>query len=453
MADSPSISATALLRYQMVAQLRARVLGGQASGEAVKEILQMGFFDPHGRCLRRSERTLYRWAQLYEEHGVEGLEPQTRAESEGSEVLSANFLTFLKDEKESDPEASVPELIRRARTEGLVPQDEPICRTSVWRACRRLGLPMRRAHTKRTRDMRRFAYPHPMMMVLADGKHFRAGVTRVKRVALVLLDDATRFGLGVWVGTSESTRLFLQALHAVLSCFGLMKALFLDNGSGFSSGDTHKTVAGLRISLIHGTVAYPEGRGKIERFNQTLLDQCLRSFDGNPAIDPDLGALRLRLSHWLEEVYNHTPHESLDGATPAERFQAAGRTLEKLERHRLDPHFRSGCERRTSADNIVSLDGVKYEMPLGYAGKKVQLTRRLLEDTLWIHHQGREVRLHEVDLTANAYSRRMRTETKGETSVATPVSTAANRHFQTDFSPIVDADGGFSKGDDDEQED
>jgi len=29
-------------------------------------------------------------------------------------------------------------------------------------------------------------------MVLADGKHFRAGIGRLRRLALTLLDDATR---------------------------------------------------------------------------------------------------------------------------------------------------------------------------------------------------------------------------------------------------------------------
>ena len=56
---------------------------------------------------------------------------------------------------------------------------------------------------KQEADRRRFAYPHRMMMVLADGKHFRAGVPRKRRVAVFFLDDATRFGLGV-VGVNDA---------------------------------------------------------------------------------------------------------------------------------------------------------------------------------------------------------------------------------------------------------
>ena len=48
----------------------------------------------------------------------------------------------------------------------------------MWRACVRLGPPLRRVPAKPEADQRRFAYPHRMMMVLADGKHFRASPDR-----------------------------------------------------------------------------------------------------------------------------------------------------------------------------------------------------------------------------------------------------------------------------------
>jgi len=60
-------------------------------------------------------------------------------------------------------------------------------------------LPLRRVPAKQEADQRRFAYPHRMMMVLADGKHFRAGPARKRVVAPFFLDDASRFGLGVVV--------------------------------------------------------------------------------------------------------------------------------------------------------------------------------------------------------------------------------------------------------------
>jgi hypothetical protein len=93
--------------------------------------------------------------------------------------------------------------------------------------------PLRRVPAKQEADMRRFAYPHRMMMVLADGKYLRAGTKRAKCVAVFFLDDPSRFGLAVVVGTAESAELFLRDLHRVLRCFGVMDLLFLDRGPGF----------------------------------------------------------------------------------------------------------------------------------------------------------------------------------------------------------------------------
>ena len=108
--------------------------------------------------------------------------------------------------------------------------------------------------------MRRWRYPHRMQCVLVDGKHFRAGNARLRRVALFFLDDATRYGLDGLVGTSESVELFLHGLYEMTSKHGLMDLLYLDKGPGFRSNDTLAVVqGGLRAWLIHGTTRYPPG--------------------------------------------------------------------------------------------------------------------------------------------------------------------------------------------------
>ncbi len=236
-------------------------------------------------------------------------------------MLPEPLLDFLATEKAEDRYASVPELIRRARELGVIGPHERADRTSVWRACVRLGLPLRRVPAKHEADKRRFAYPHRMMMVLADGKHFRAGARRRKRVAVFFLDDASRFGLGVVVGTAESAELFLRGLHGVLRRFGFMDIVFLDRGAGFKADDTAAACHRLDIHLVLGTAAYPEGHGKIEKFNQTAQAQILRGLPGAADVDDDCGALELRLAHFLDHRYNQQPHEAHGGQTPLARFR------------------------------------------------------------------------------------------------------------------------------------
>ncbi len=445
------LSREALLRYRVVSHVLARMSGGLDTAAAIREILVLAQHDPVlGRPVHLSERTVYRWLRAFEQGGLDGLEPDSRQTIPDSQVLSQRMVSFLQQQKREDPEASVPELIDRARLHGVIGEGERISRTSVWRACRRLDLPLLRPRRSEGRDMRRFAYAHRMLMVLADGKHFRAGVGRLRRVALTLLDDATRYGLGVLVGTSESTDLFLRALYPALSRYGLMRAFFLDGGPGFISDDTVAVFARLGIRLIHGTAGYPEGHGKIERYHRTLRERELRGLDGHADIDADPAALSLRLAHWLEHVYNHHPHEGLAGQSPAQRWSADSRPLEfSASREALEACFVITHRHRVSFDNIVSFQGVAYEVPRGHAGTKISLSRHLLQaNRLSILHEGRDVTLQPVDLEANAYARRARPDPSPPNS-ATPPTTAAHRAFQADFDPIVGPDGSYPEGDDD----
>lgn len=457
MSDRRSIelSHQALLRYRVVSHVLARVSAGLDTAAAIREILALAQNDPVlGRPVRLSERTVYRWLRGFEQGGLEGLEPHSRPTVPGSQVLSPRMLGFLQQQKQEDPVASVPELIDRARLCGIVGEDEGVSRTSVWRACRRLGLPLLRPRRAEERDMRRFAYARRMLMVLADGKHFRAGIGRLRRVALTLLDDATRYGLGVFVGTSECTELFLRVLHETLLRYGLMVALFLDRGSGFISDDTVAVLARLGIRLIHGTAGYPEGHGKIERFNRTMLARELRGLDGHREVDPDPAALSLRLAHWLEHVYNHYPHEGLGGETPAQRWNDDTRPLNfPASREALGSCFLITRRCRVSADNVVSYKGVVYEVPRGHARQKITVTRHLLEqDRLSVLHEGRSVVLHPVDLEANAYARRARPNLRPPKPPCAP-TTAAHRAFQADFDPIVGPDGSYPQGDEEDDDD
>jgi len=437
------MSPEALFRYQWVAEIETRVHAGETLGQAIAAVRSHERRDERGLERRPSERTLYRWVEAYRRAGLAGLEPMPRPRVEASRVLKPKLLAFLRTAKAGDEELSVPDLIALARNAGLLGATEPICRTTVWRACRRMGLSLRRAHRFEIADTRRFAYPHRMMMGLADGKHFRAGARRLRRVALSFLDDATRYGLGALVGPSESTELFLGGLHPVLGRYGLLNALYLDHGPGFISADTQAVLARLGIRLVHGQARYPQGHGKVERYHRTLQHKLLRTLDGHPEVDPDCGALTLRLNHWLREVYNHTPHESLDGETPAQRFHRDTRDLDlPPDRAWLDAQFLTTEQRTVSGDHVVSLDGLLYEVPQDCRGR-ITLTRHLLKGRLTVCSQGRDVEIHPLDPTHNAFDRRARPPRAETPSPQTPTATPAERAFDDDFAPLVGPGGDY----------
>lgn len=443
-------SPEALLRYTVLAQVEALILGGSPVGDAVRQVAGRDHAHPDGRRVRVSVRTLERWRAAFLAGELEALEPKSRKRTQSSVVLSKELLTFLKTEKERDPRASVPELIRRAQARGIIPADLPVDRTTVWRACRRMGLPTRPRPSKHEGDMRRWVHLHRMQCVLCDGKHFRAGAARLRRVALFYLDDATRYGLDVVVGTSESAALFLGGLHDLVTKHGLPDLLYLDQGSGFTSGDTTAVVqGGLGAWLIHGKARYPQGRGAIERFIRTAHDQVLRSLDGAAEVDPDPAALTLRLRHFLHR-YNDTPHETLGGDTPRQRWEA-GRPLRFPEDAAdLYRRFVVRESRKVSADHVIKFDGRLWEAPWGLARTWVEVARHVLDGRLWVQHQGRMVELAELDPHANAVNGRASApDPQPQASEGVP-TTAATTAFDHDLRPLTGPDGGFS---DDEEND
>ena len=437
-----------IFRYTLVSAVLTKVAAGMSLADAVSAVASMGHFCGNGRSFRCSARTLYRWVAAYKSGGLESLRDRSRVVARASIVLSDQFIDFLKQEKESDHDASIPEVIRRAKEMGIVSVNFPPARSTVYRAAKKLNLPIFAEKGVEKKDMRRFAYKHRLQMVLNDGKHFRAGITRKRRVAMFFLDDASRYGLTAVVGYSETANLFLRGLWQLIKKWGLIDGLFVDNGSGFIADDTLKICAKLKLNLIHGTAGYPEGHGKIERFNQTALHAVLRSFKGNPEVNPSPAALELRLNHYLTQVYNRQPHGSLGDKTPEEVFLAdkvALRPLDDTEVARS--HFIISERRRVSRDNIVKIDGCEYEMPLGHAGRMVLISRHVLDQTVSVLHEYQNVKLALVDKLDNAKTGRRRKPAKKETTLQAPRKTAATIAFEKAFGPIVDIHGNFKNKD------
>ncbi len=436
-------SAEALFRFAVISQVLAGVHIGEELTETIRAVAGRAHVGFDGSPQRVSQRSIYRWLAAYRAGGLAGIEPRRHANPASRDALPREFVDFMVREKGQDPSASIPELIRRAVERGILKPDHELHRSTVHRVARRLGIPLARSKRARDRDARRFAFPHRMDMVLCDGKHFRAGEGRAKRVALFFLDDATRSILHVAVGTAETAELFQRGLYDCIVRYGYMTALYLDRGPGFIAQDTIGVLARLGIPLIHGEVGYKEGRGKVERFNRTVTADVLRGLNGRPDVDPACGALELRLRHYADQVYARRPHESLGGASPEQRFSADPRPLRWPHDHQqLQAMFEVWIDRRVSNDQVVSIDSIDYEVPRGYAGTIVTLRRKLLQGTIGFLHEGRVIELKPVDPAANARAQRARDKGPDEPQPMPPI-TSAELSFRRDFGPIVGPDGGF----------
>ena len=145
------LSAEALFRHGVVSQVLGRVLGGELRDAVVRDIASRSYRGAESAGRGASPRTVYRWLLAFATGGVAALQPVARTKTATSEVLSDRLVEFLRTEKGEDSRASVPELVRRAREEGVLAEDEHVDRVSVWRACPAAwGCPWGSARPRRT---------------------------------------------------------------------------------------------------------------------------------------------------------------------------------------------------------------------------------------------------------------------------------------------------------------
>lgn len=135
-----------------------------------------------------------------------------------------------------------------------------------------------------------------------------------------------------------------------------------------------------------------------------------------------------------------------DLETPWERWSRDPRDLQHLTEDELTRSFVTYLERTITHDRTISIESLDYEVPreAGRGGARILVTHRLLERAFYVVAGDRLVRLHPVNLAANARSPRLRpgSPPDDDPTGAPPEKTAADLAFERELGPVVDADGG-----------
>ena len=107
----------------------------------------------------------------------------------------------------------------------------------------------------------------------------------------------------------------IEAIRAAYYKRGVPHALYVDNGSIYSSKEIVQICARVGCLLHHTPVRDGAAKGKVERFFRTVRDQFLaRELDLS-----SLDALNRQFTQWVEEQYNAQVHSIL-GMSPLDRY-------------------------------------------------------------------------------------------------------------------------------------
>ena len=143
---------------------------------------------------------------------------------------------------------------------------------------------------------------------------------------LSVLDDHSRFAVGLVACADERGATARAALEAVFRRYGLPDRLLFDNGAAWR-GDWDEPLAPLVVWLLrlgvavaHGRPAHPQTQGKVERFHRTLEAELVRWQRW-----PDLAAAQAGLDAWRDDYNLIRPHEACGLAPPVSRYAPSPR--------------------------------------------------------------------------------------------------------------------------------
>ncbi|MBV8315485.1 MAG: transposase, partial [Planctomycetaceae bacterium] len=225
----------------------------------------------------------------------------------------------------------------------------------------------------------------------------------------IVLDDYSRAvaGYALYFAAPSAIQTAL-ALHQAIwrkarpgwQICGIPEVLYSDHGSDFTSRHLEQVAADLKIRLINSGVGQPRGRGKIERFFETVTQVLLSRLPGYapagtpPAAVLTLGGLDVELERFLVEEY-HVASHSETGVAPQERWGAGGflpRMPDSLEQ--LDLLLLTVAKARRVHRDGIRFSGMRYIDPTlaAYVGEEVLLRydpRDIAE--VRVFHEGRFV--------------------------------------------------------------
>jgi transposase InsO family protein len=216
------------------------------------------------------------------------------------------------------------------------------------------------------------ASPNDLLQADFKGPMGRAGA---RDEPLTVLDDHSRFALGVFALRDHRLEGVQKCFVEVFERYGLPRQLLLDHGTpwwnnynGWGLSRLAVFLMQQNIELIFSRVRHPQTQGKIERFHRTLARSMRQQ--GPPQ----------RWEQWQErydgfvERYNQVrPHEALGMRRPAERYRPSDRSYYTQV---PDWPYPAGLEmNRVDSKGAIRLAGRQFFVCEALAGQPVALER------------------------------------------------------------------------------
>jgi transposase InsO family protein len=325
-----------------------------------------------------SRKTAYKWLDRFAAGGVQALDDRSRRPHTSPTRSHHELEQAVLQLRRQHPAWGGRKLrvLLQARGHAHVPSASTI--TAILRRHDCLD----GARAGQARDWQRFEHAAPNDLWQMDFKGHFALTSGQRCHPLTVLDDHSRYAVGLVACSNEQTETVRTALITLFRRYGLPRRMLMDNGSPWGDDREHPytplTVWLLRlgVGVSHGRPYHPQTQGKDERFHRTLKAEVLsrQTFS-------DCGDCQTRLDCWRDLYNQQRPHESLAMAVPASRYRVSPRPLPA----ELPPlQYDAGdAVRKVQQKGEFSYRGRTYRVAKAFAGLPLGL-RRSEPDGTWM---------------------------------------------------------------------
>lgn len=363
--------AIALMRYAIIAPLVCGLSDQYESKEAFfRAASTKDHITPSGSTRTFASTSIKRWYNNYQRRGFDALLPTSRSDNGKSRKLDDDLQAQITYLKSNYPRMSSAAIFRQLRETGSIKSGE-LSEATVNRFVQNLALEQK---TTTNQDMRRYERPHINEVWCGDtsvGPYLKTADGKKHKVFIIaLIDDASRFIVGIDVFFNDNFINLMSVMKSAVAKFGRPQMYNFDNGSSFKNKQM-ELLAARTGSVLHYDRPYtPTQKAKIERWFRTMKDQWLATLDIRDF--HTLDELRGNLLAYVHR-YNQTPHASLKGLSPQDRFFSEPERIKRLNDEDIQKHFLLEIERRVSIDSVITIDQVEYEVDYRFAKQRICL--------------------------------------------------------------------------------
>jgi transposase InsO family protein len=269
-----------------------------------------------------SRKTGYKWLRRYQEAGLKGLEDQSRRPQHSPTQTPPEVEQVIVEARQAHPAWGSRKLKRWLENRGYRSIPAPSTVTDILA---RYGL-LSAEESHKHMAWQRFEMDQPNDLWQMDFKGYFPLGSGQRCHPLTVLDDHSRFLVGLKACPDESVSTVQQHVTTLFREFGLPARMLMDNARLWGGPPeypyTRFTVWLLRLGIpvSHGRPRHPQTQGKDERLHRTLNDELLHASRFDTFDD-----CQQRFDHW-RSVYNHErPHHALALDPPVAHYQSSSR--------------------------------------------------------------------------------------------------------------------------------